>query len=661
MLWFDIVKMASQVVDSPTQILHNNLTSIQQETSINNHESPLSKKNVKIISQAEIIIENDTVPTHLRNLGRRNAISVDDNDDPISVSLPSYSVATPPPSNPFSQHFEKVNYKKARKETFEMYNLIRKTNVSKDKTNVSEKYETYPYCYEGDIYDGLGAIPSLYMRWLQFTGLYLLVLVLIHIPHLYFYNTTNQNSGVETLFSLSFSNINLSTTDKPVAIACLCIMEIVSVIVTFVYVRVMFWYIDNKNHKLDTSSKAVTLGNFAIHVSKLPNYEGSKYGETRLLEFFSQFGKVHSVTIVQNTGDLQKLKKQEEKYESKYMRVGARLEEKGGCIELISKFYYYIKLARTHDQIDELLGRAQVICTGDAFVVFQSENARNECIRLFSQNGFVKSIWKMITSTIFKVQQRKVPLYGEEQIALKVTKAKEPEDIIWVSFTTTEQLTFGKENYEYSAISKILRRSVSYLIIALFVGYSIGLAFIQKEFFSNYEESSFFYWLKHINFSKWKVFATLGVSVLQFFGARVVCSLLKYLAPFEKYRSMLSMQKSIMYKRGAAAAIMYACYLLFMLEAPSVGSNYKYFEGTSDPPVERITIPKGAIGDLPVLTESYTYYSGVFFVMITGILGNVISRFFFSFYFLVKREYMKRRAIVQLYVSNLYYYLMLPK
>lgn len=140
----------------------------------------------------------------------------------------------------------------------------------------------------------LGRRPMLYLRWLQVTFLFMLVISLIEIVHTYFfYNAATTNNF---FYRMSMANWNPTSTNSGSSthLIILAVAEGILLIVMICYVRI-FQIIRRKINNSSTH-KFISVSDFSIHVRNVPESE-VKYGTRRLVKFFNHFGKVVNVKV----------------------------------------------------------------------------------------------------------------------------------------------------------------------------------------------------------------------------------------------------------------------------------------------------------------------------------------------------------------------------
>jgi hypothetical protein len=328
------------------------------------------------------------------------------------------------------------------------YNLDFKTaiNLANEKqavnSNGSRKVSLFT---EGPKLAELGREPMLYLRFILITSLYFIVLTAIHVPHLYFfYTSTTSESNVFNRFSMRNWDQKKSGTINLV----LSILEIVTCIVTIAYIRFMHWYIRRANNR----GNLLSIGDFAVHIRGLPATEVSN-GVTRVVNYFSAFGKIASCAMALDTGNINNLKAKKERCELIINRCNVRINKyRWALIARFKRMYYTIRKRVVERDLHYHLSKQKYKCTGDVFLAYNTELERYKCLHAFNKPFFQR----VLTTGGAKFA-------GKHK--LKVEPAMEPEDVIW-------------ENLEYSTISKYSRRAVSVLLTIFFMALVIVISAI---------------------------------------------------------------------------------------------------------------------------------------------------------------------------------------
>lgn len=140
-------------------------------------------------------------------------------------------------------------------------------------------------------------------------------------------------------------------------------------------------------------------------------------------------------------------------------------------------------------------------CTGDALIVFRTERARYKALHTFNK-PLLQSCCGLLT-----------PRYVRG-IRFRVFKGLSPKDINW-------------ENFEYSLLSKILRRSVSVLLTILSMGIGVIVVYILEVLKAAYFSASL---VDVGSFSTLKdainLLGSLGISFANFLIIQVLCFIL---------------------------------------------------------------------------------------------------------------------------------------
>ena len=290
---------------------------------------------------------------------------------------------------------------------------------------------------EGKRLAELGREPMLYLNFVLITFLYLLALCCTHAPHLYFFYVS-EDSESNVFWRLSMANWD-QTSSGPANLV-IAILEVVSCVITIAYIRFMYWYINRANDQ----GNLLSVGDFAIHIRGVPKTEIT-YGVTRIVNYFSTFGKVVSCAMALDTGDINKLKDKKAFNEKIVSRCDVRLSN-AGCISglylKLKRLYYGLRIRVIEKDLNYHLAKQQYQCTGDVFLVFSTEMERYKCLHAFNK----PLCQRMFTTGGAKFSSKR----------LNVEPAMEPEDIIW-------------ENLEYSFLSKYTRRAVSVATTIIFM------------------------------------------------------------------------------------------------------------------------------------------------------------------------------------------------
>jgi len=146
------------------------------------------------------------------------------------------------------------------------------------------------------------------------------------------------------------------------------------------------------------------------------------------------------------------------------------------------------------------------------------------------------------------------------------------------------------------------------------------------------------------------VFQSLSLFWFKFWHSCYIvscCFAVKYwhvhvvLSNFEKHRFRLHDKQSLMMKVTFGSFLTTVAYLFVYLSTPTVGSYYSEVTSSS------VIIPKGIINGIPVIVESSTFYSSLFFVTCTSIASNTIKDALLYFWHALMRWYKVRTSVTQ--------------
>ncbi|KAL9643419.1 hypothetical protein ABK040_010034 [Willaertia magna] len=469
----------------------------------------------------------------------------------------------------------------------------------------------------------LGRVSMLYLYFSLAIFFYFVILSGLHIPYIYYYSSEDNPNF---FFKISMTNFDLNANGN-VNIAFGAI-EVAICIVTIIYIRLIHWFLNYINEKV--TKRSISVGDFSVHVRDLPATEAA-HGTKRLKKYFKKFGEIDDIALALDSGNINKLKQKEEELIHELDKANILLKRSscfGTLYYKIKSFYYSFMLNLTIKEIESYKSKTAYRCTGDAFITYKTEKARFFALHYFNR----PYLHRLCT---------KFQGYTKKNKKLRVEPSREPHEIIW-------------ENLEYSVVSKYSRRSVSLLSTLLFSGIVVAVAVVievtKKDQFA---DTSITEWLKNPDLRNWQVFASLGMSILVFISVTIYSFLLYHLCFFEKHRFTIHIKLSLMLKLTYGSFLTSIAYLFVYLQSPTVGTNFS--EITS----RTVVIPKGAINFggnayIPILLETGTFYSSLFFVTCTSILSNTVKEIFLGPIHYIKKLYLKGQAVTQRDMNKAY-------
>lgn len=163
--------------------------------------------------------------------------------------------------------------------------------------------------------------------------LYVFLLVLVQIPHVYFFY--QQETKENIWYRLSMANWDSMYKDEKFTLLVggdirinigLGVAELALCIITICFIRFILWYLERKSRL--ASESVITVADFSVHVSGVPPDQVRDVNA--LAKYFSMFGPIKNVAIALDSGNINKLKKEKEKAEKKIRSYEVRAK-KGGC------------------------------------------------------------------------------------------------------------------------------------------------------------------------------------------------------------------------------------------------------------------------------------------------------------------------------------------
>jgi len=481
---------------------------------------------------------------------------------------------------------------KARLNIVEAISLARTKMVDTNKVNMFT---------EGRALAQLGREPMLYLRWSLFTLIYLTIMSLIHIPYMYFYYVST-DSATNIFQRLSIANWQFQKGGVPNMV--LAILELVSCLFTICFLRFMYWYSKRENKRANLLSTA----DFAVHVRDVPSLE-INHGLSRIMHYFSTFGKIVQCAMALDTGDVGRLKEKMEDCSKMISRCNMRLRESFGIISFVRKLYYVARMKLLKREMNVHLAKEAYRCTGDVFIVYNTEIDRYRCLHYFNR-PWCQSLFISTPKFVGKYK-------------LRVQEAREPADIIW-------------ENLEYGTVSKYTRRTVALFVSLFFMVFVAAIAgvleFVRNKYYNckNCGLSSIISTNELKSKTSWVSF---GISLLVLVSTYILSFIMYYLVSFEKHRFRSSKRLSLTYKLSLATLFvtlaMNVVYLRF--DTNTIGgipwfTNHHY---------------------IPPLVESQTFFYNIFNVIAVAVVINVLKEVFLGPYYWLKRQYEARTSITQ--------------
>jgi len=442
----------------------------------------------------------------------------------------------------------------------------------------------------------------------------------IHAPHLYFYY---KSVSSETNIFMRLSMKNWDFKKGGYVNLVLAFLEILACIVTIAYVRFMLWYCGKQNDEANLVSTA----DFSVHVKGVPASE-VRHGLNRIIHYFSGFGKIVQCAMALDTGNVAKLNKRRIKYREQIKRIVASAANSnsssksmfsqlcccwcgcmGGLIRGMRIVYYKFQLAMINKEIRRHLAKDKFQCTGDVFIVYETELERYRCLHAFNRS----MCFRMFTHG----------LKFDNKYALSVSPANEPEDVVW-------------ENLEYSRLSKFVRQFLAIVASIFFMGVVAGasgvLEFVRNKYFSC-STCGVANILKTKDLKNNVSWASYGISAIVWVVTACLSYIMYFAASFEKHRFKSNARVSLTYKLSFAT-------LLVTLAMAVVYSNF-------DKSIEGFIPWFKPRGDIPPLVEGQLFYYNIFNVVLIAVCMNLGKEILLGPFHFFKRMYLVRASVTQ--------------
>lgn len=464
----------------------------------------------------------------------------------------------------------------------------------------------------------LGRQGMLYLHFSLITFLYGLVMCAIHAPHLYFYYTSTVSEN-NIFVRLSIKNWNFKNGGYVNLI--LAFLEIVSCIVTIGYVRFMIWFSDWTNDRANNLSTA----DFAVHVRGVPRDEVN-HGLNRIIHYFSSFGRIVQCAMALDTGNVAKLNRKRLAYRRKIERCYAsngRLfgtsslatvfccccNLVGGLVRALRLMYYRFRLSMVNREIRRHLAKDKFTCTGDVFIVYETELERYRCLHAFNR------------SACFRVFTNGAKFANNRSLA--VEPAMEPEDVVW-------------ENLEYGRLSKFVRQIVAIVVSMFFMGVVAGasgvLEFIRTTYF-NCDTCGVADVLKTKDLKNNVSWASYGISLIVWVVNSILAYIMFFTSRFEKHRFKSRARVSLTYKLTFATLLVtLAMAVVYSRFDRSISGLFPWFK---------------VKGGIPPLVEGQLFYYNIFNVILIAVVLNIGKEILLGPYHALVRYYFVKASVTQ--------------
>jgi hypothetical protein len=472
----------------------------------------------------------------------------------------------------------------------------------------------------------LGRSNMLYLIFVRWTFLFFLLLSITHIPQAYFYFTSK--SGDQNIwYRFSIANWQLNENYAVnIAIGCL---EIFNLLVVIVYIRILLWWI-KRNSKV-TEETIVTTGDFSVEVVGVPANTVELKWLDHFTKFFSRFGYVQNVALALDSASIGRIKTGRDYYEKMVRITSLRVERAKRFIWIEKlKLWYYSYMLRSKstqfkahtDRISRSIESCK--CLGYAYVTFDTELARWQCL-----NTFNKPLPNRLCG-------KGVPKYFGKKFT--VNKSEEPSNILW-------------ENAGHGFCGRSLRRLVGVVVTLFLVIISVALSAL---LISQRDKFAFSKALlpNGTNASNLAVISTnfIGsalLSICLFVILQVLNWCLYYINFFEKHRYKSAHRKSLMIKTAIGS---FLCTLVSFFPFLKVD--------TEAPP--NFTIPwhipgiNNGTGIPTVFTEDSGFYYTLFMCILASCIGGILKESLLGPYHWLLRQYNIYQSLTQEDLNSAY-------
>lgn len=346
-----------------------------------------------------------------------------------------------------------------------MGNIIRFNGMSKidaikeanfKKNNINGKLISL--CKEGNFLMNLGKPIFLYLLWIKLMFLFFIILSITHIPTTYIYynsnnylnNTMNNTINIWTKFSIANWAINSNDLMINIILGCL---ELINLFLMIYLIRIIAYIIQKYNIKIN--EKIITARNYTIEVKNIPENIDYYYLD-KLKKIFQHYGPIHRISLAISSSDFNKHIENLTYYLEHCDKINRRAN-------IINKFLYYIEKIKLWWYMRQ--GKKEYLfckndlsnkinkCSGYAYITFEYEFSKNNCLNNFNKKFFCKKI---------KITNK----------PLLVREIGEASDIIW-------------DNYQIKPISRIFRKFIVFIIITIAIIISILISALLEDIFSN--------------------------------------------------------------------------------------------------------------------------------------------------------------------------------
>lgn len=364
----------------------------------------------------------------------------------------------------------------------------------------------------------------------------------------------------------------------------------------------------------------VTTGDYSVEVKGVPENTVEFKWLNHFTKFFSRFGPIHNVALALDSEDISSIKKQMDYYQKQMNISSERIHKAKHFVwwEKIKLWWNSYLFNKKKKSFDDHLKKQNYKCVGYAYITFETELARWQCLHTFNK------------PVLTQICSKGPPKYFGK--TLKIRKTEEPSNMLW-------------ENAGYSKYSRFLRRSLGIFITFVMLVISVGLSAL----FENYR--NYFAFVpslvsKNSNISSTATvlnanfIGSLLLSVTLFIIVWILNYALYYINFFEKHRFLSYHRKSLMVKTTIAS---FLCTLVVFIP---------YLKGdTLAAPQFRVATGKVINGTEQyvyfVYTEDPGFYYTLFSLIITSAIFGILKESLLGPYHWLLYQYNKFQALTQ--------------
>lgn len=392
-------------------------------------------------------------------------------------------------------------------------------------------------------------------------------------------------------------------------------------LVVIVYIRVFLWWI-KKNSRL-AENMVVTTGDYSVEVKGVPENTVEFKWLTHFTKFFSRFGQINNIALALDSEDIGAIKKKMDHYQKQMTLSSQRIAKVKYFVwwEKLKLAWYTWLFNKKKKSFDNHLKRENYKCLGYAYITFDTELARWQCLHTFNK------------PVLTQMCSKGAPKYFGKK--LQVRKTEEPSNILW-------------ENIGFSKFSRFLRRFLGVLITLIVLLICVGLSV----FFVTFRDS--FAFVPSL-VSKGSIATTAGVINANFIGSlllsitlfiitQILNFSLYYINFFEKHRFLSYHRKALMVKTAIASFLCtLVVFIPYLGDDTQVGNNWRIYTGVRD---IRTTNKTEWIIPL-VFTEDAGFYYTLFSMLITSNLMTIVKEGLLGLFYWVLLQYNKLQAVTQ--------------